>query len=134
MEVRKITNQEAQESDQDSEASIYLAEFPNTWGSSESSMEEAIVNAMKHWHEYGIRDDGKVKLWMARVSDDFQVSGYDGSVRASKIENDQEVWIDAELVKLAQGVDTDLNCILECMVSGSDPEFQYMNYLEDPRN
>jgi hypothetical protein len=122
-----------QRTDQEQLETCFLAEFPRTWGvSRDKNWNEAIHNALEHWQEYGINEEGKVKLWMAEVSEDFEVSAHDGSVKASKIENSEEVMVDAELLKMIQGVKKDLEVILENICMDEEPAWDYMNELNKP--
>lgn len=130
-----MEKQQDQRTDQEELKTYYMAQFPHTWGiSRDKNWMEAIENALEQWHEYGINEEGKVKLWMAEVSEDFELNDHTGAVRASSIENEEERMIDADILKLVQEAQNDIDVIIESIITGEmdNIHWEYMEELEKP--
>lgn len=106
--------------------------LPHAWGVSNESHDEqtALRRALCNWHDYGINDDGKVKMWTAVLHGEWHLNSM-GGVHAEDITQEEEIMVDAEMLQKIRKLDGDLEIIMESAICGDTIEDLEDSYLEE---
>jgi len=111
-------------------ADVKLVVLGNSWGiSSDGNIETALSNALVHYRSEHMKDVEKLPMWTADVSKDFTVD-YMGQVRAKKIENEETIEVNKELLEWIGLVVEDLEYVMERLLCGkTKDDLDYIQVL-----
>lgn len=125
-----MTTKQVNDSEQEQEElkTVKVAMLPNSWGRAKNPRRDiqAVQNAVKNWTGRGVNDEGKVKLRLYEVTEDFEVSGM-GGIRATEFKDEEEFEVDAELLEKISDIQADLECLIENLMTGDEPYWEFMN-------
>lgn len=115
---------------QEQPKTVKVAMLPFSWGKAENPSRElkAIQNALIHWNGKGVKEDGTVSLRIYEVTEDFEITER-GGIRASEFKYEEELEVDAELLEKASRIQADLEYLIEVILQGEDPKWDWMKEL-----
>jgi len=115
---------------QEQPKTVKVAMLPFSWGKAENPSRDlkAIQNALVNWTGKGVKEDGTVSLRIYEVTEDFEITER-GGIRASEFKYEEETEVDAELLEKAARIQADLEYLIEVILQGEDPKWDWMKEL-----